>query len=83
MGKYDPLSAHLRSIRDRRITLSLVEIEAIISSALPRSARVHRAWWANEEAGSHTHARAWMRAGWKVEEVDLGRSWVRFVRIAG
>jgi hypothetical protein len=46
------------------------EIEAVIGRPLPASARRHRPWWANDATG-HAHARAWLDAGYRTEEVDM------------
>ena len=59
-------------------SLPFAEIEEIIGKPLPPSAHKHPAWWANDSTGSHTHARAWMRAGWKVDHIDLANEYVEF-----
>jgi len=79
MGKYRPLGEYLKSQTVSRVRLSFDEIRAIIGADLPPSAHKYRAWWANDR--SHVHARAWVDAGWQVEEVALGR-WVRFYCVA-
>ena len=57
------------------------EIESILGFDLPSSARRHRAWWANENRGSHSHARyGWLAGGFRVVGVDLERESVTFVR---
>jgi hypothetical protein len=80
MRKYGPLKAHLERRRGRPEMLSFEEIEAIIGSGLPRSATAHRAFWANDNEGYHTHARAWMGAGYRVAYVDRENKVVRFER---
>jgi hypothetical protein len=77
MGKYAPLTTHLRSLGVDSWTASFAELEKILGFALPPSARTYQAWW--QPGGSHTHARGWTDAGWKVEKLDLPRSWVTFV----
>ena len=43
-----------------------------VGFALPRSARLHRPWWANQSAnGGHSQALAGGAAGWETAEVDL------------
>jgi hypothetical protein len=81
-GKYTLLEHYLTALPlDKRdVTLSFEHIERIIKDKLPASASKHRAWWANEKYGTHIHAHAWMDAGWKVDTVDLGQKWVRFIR---
>jgi len=46
-------------------------IEKIIKNDLPNSARKYREWWAN---GGHTHADAWLDAGFRVDSVNLCQS---------
>jgi hypothetical protein len=81
-GKYTPLQDYLEGLPSNQaeVTLSFEGTERILGDKLPRSAHDHRAWWANEQDGMHTHAHAWMDAGWKVESVDQQRCIVRFRR---
>jgi len=60
--------------------LSFEDIEAIIGKELPQSAVKHRAFWANDNEGYHSHARAWMGAGYRVAYVDRECKVVRFER---
>ena len=80
--KYYPLQQYLTNLptSQRDVTLTFLQIERIIGDRLPPSASNHRPWWANEEDGQHSHAHAWMRAGWRVDTVDQRQKWVRFVR---
>lgn len=80
MRKYEPLRAHLERRRGRPEMLSFEDIEQIIGAGLPPSATVHRAFWANDNEGRHTHSRAWMRAGYRVAYVDREAKVVRFER---
>ncbi len=75
-GLYDSLSEQ-RDNRDR-LSISFTELEEIIGGPLPPSARKHRAWWSNSR--SHSHASAWLDAGWRVESVDMTGGIVTFVR---
>lgn len=77
-GSYQPLGDHLRAVDGSRVVLSFAEIERILGRSLPASARKHRAWWSNERSGSHSHARAWMDAGWHVAGVDFNAGRVEF-----
>ena len=81
-GKYTPLQNYLknRGPNQREITLTFEQIERIINDTLPDSAKHHRAWWGNEQEGSHVNAHAWMNAGWKVDTVDLTREFAIFRR---
>jgi hypothetical protein len=82
MAKYDPLHVFLAAHHGREATLPFSELEQILDADLPPSARKHREWWANEREGMHTHAHAWMKAGWLVDTVNFTEKWVRFVRVA-
>jgi hypothetical protein len=82
VGSYQPLSAHLQELREPRAVLTFRAIERILGRALPASARKHRAWWANERSGPHSHARAWMDLGWRVEAVDFNAGRVQFARVS-
>lgn len=79
-GSYSPLAEHLRDHEDLDVLLSFAQIERILSRSLPASARRHRAWWANESKGTHSHAAAWMTVGWLVDAVDFNAGTVRFRR---
>jgi hypothetical protein len=77
MGKYDPLQQRLVSGAGGQITLTFVEIDALVGG-LPPSASAYRAFWANQtDTRRRPHANAWTHAGRVVEAVELGQ-WVRF-----
>lgn len=76
LGKYAKLGEYLSNRVGRVVKLSYSEIEGILGFRLPSSAYDHRAWWSN---GGHSHCRAWMGVGWRVDSVSLG-SGVRFRR---
>lgn len=79
MAKYDPLKLHLARISEIEWTASFDEIEMILGSTLPASASTHRTWWANS-GGLLVHQEAWLKAGWRVQKVDLSRRNVTFRR---
>ncbi|MBV9994632.1 MAG: hypothetical protein JO127_05405 [Caulobacteraceae bacterium] len=79
MGLYDPLTRHLEHCRFSRAPFEFSQIEDILRRKLPASARLHPAWWAN--TSTHSHAEAWMKAGWKTSEVDLARERVVFKKV--
>jgi hypothetical protein len=45
--------------------MTFTEIEAVLGSELPPSARKYAAWWgnANPETGQHPYSQAWLLAG--------------------
>ena len=80
-SRYAPLHQHLAGLgKDRKeYEMSFDEISTVMGAELPKSARDHRAWWANTE--SHSQALAWISAGWKVDGVDLDNELIHFTRI--
>ena len=74
-GKYGPLAWHLGQQRGTECILDFSEIEMIIGSHLPKSARARRTgwlWWSNDV--SRTQARhGWLAAGWQVSHVDYAK----------
>lgn len=80
MRKYAALNAHLNRRNGRPEMLTFEDIEAIIGKSLPQSAIKHRAFWANDNEGHHSHARSWMNAGYRVAYVDRDEKIVRFER---
>lgn len=81
MTKYEPLKEHLEQSRQAQVRLRFSEIERILGTPLPASARKYSAWWANEADGTtHTHARSWLGAGYETRHLDLNGQSVEFVR---
>ncbi len=83
MSKYQPLHDYLSNLpaTSADVTLRFDEVENILGDRLPVSASQHRPWWANDlSTKTHTHAQAWLAAGWRVDGVDLTQHWVRFRR---
>jgi hypothetical protein len=82
--KYNPLTEFLLAAPPGVIayTFSFSQVEQILGDRLPESARLDRAWWADEQApGSHELARGWLQAGWKVDSVHLNSEFVHFKHI--
>jgi hypothetical protein len=79
MSKYESLPQFLDSTAETTKRLSFVEIERILGFKLPSSAYDHDAWWSNNATG-HSHARAWLQAGWHTENVDRKARNVTFQR---
>jgi len=82
MSRYSALTAVLREAAERgqqTVAMSFGRVEEIIGGALPPSSD-QRQWWANSD---HVQAQAWLAAEFRVEQVDLDRKQVRFVRAGG
>lgn len=79
MSKYEPLPQFLGSVGGTMHRMSFGEIERILGFKLPKSAYEHEAWWSNNATG-HSHARSWMKFGWRTESVDLAARKVTFQR---
>lgn len=77
---YEALAAWLDTKSEVVVAMSFAEVERVMGRALPASARRHRAWWANDRGGTHSHARAWLDAGRLTEDVDLNVGMVQFRR---
>jgi hypothetical protein len=86
MSKYDVLGDRLRrQPGDRIVTVFQdIEDEDRVGVKLPMTARHRREWWGNEVSrdSRHVHCLVWLKAGWKVDEVDLTAETVVFVRSA-
>lgn len=68
-GKYEPLFHFLCNCKDQQVSFTIGELETLLGFTLPSSAYNHRAWWSNTL--SHSHAYAWLQAGWKVQHVHM------------
>ena len=75
MSKYDPLLQHLAKSDPLMLTLSFDEVEQILGTPLPPSARRYPAWWGNQEG------KAWMEAGYRTEDLDLNAGTVVFRKV--
>jgi hypothetical protein len=80
MGKYDPLQDYLGAASEPLLRLTFGQVERILGASLPASARKHPAWWANEQVGTHSHARAWLDTGYQTQRLDLNAGTVEFTR---
>ena len=70
-GEYRALHEYLKDGREGGVwRASFAEIEGVLGFALPPSARTFLAWWAND--GETEQSRAWIGAGWQVDEADVG-----------
>ena len=80
-GKYAPLFRHLSQLPCDRWSATFAEVEALLGSKLPNSARVFRAWWANGAGLSHSQSMAWVLAGWKTRHVDMDVETLTFRKV--
>jgi CBS domain-containing protein len=82
--KYARLGQHLSQIPrgQERISVTFSEVEEIIGSPLPATAREHRSWWANN-AATHPHSEQWLKASWRVVSINMGLQRVIFARSLG
>ncbi|MEM7111294.1 MAG: helix-turn-helix transcriptional regulator [Chloroflexota bacterium] len=76
-SKYHALYAQLQHSSLNELILTFAEIETLIQTKLPQSARKQRAWWSNRRTGA-VQALAWMSAGYHAEAVDLAQEQVTF-----
>jgi len=79
MSKYEALPQFLGRVDGAAHRMSFREIETVLGFKLPESAYKHEAWWSNNATG-HSHARAWLKFGWRTEAVDLVKRQVTFRR---
>lgn len=78
-AKYQSLHEYLRGSVGDTHTLTFAQLERLMGSSLPLTAKIQRGWWANRESGS-PQASAWIQAGFRVEDVDLSAQAINFVR---
>ena len=77
--KYRGLYLHLCSLTEQEWSGSFLQIEQIIVSRLPPSARDYREWWSNHRGPRiHSQARSWIAAGWEVAAVDMANERISF-----
>lgn len=81
VDKYVGLENHLkfRAAFTGLVKLSFARIDGLIGSNLPINAFKDEAWWSN--SSSSAHAKAWLNAGWEVQEVNLKEGFVIFKKV--
>ena len=80
-GEYRALHEYLKDgPKSGAWRASFAEIERVLGFALPPSARTRPAWWAND--GESEQSRAWIGAGWQVDEADVESERAAFRRWA-
>lgn len=84
MSKYGNLTVYLVEAGAEKspLQLSFDQIERIIGSKLPESARRYQAWWANQSGQGHSQAYSWACAGWRTSGLDLENETVTFRYVA-
>src|SRR5258708_7579852 len=82
-SRYAPLALMLQNAPDNQdnIALTFEQIETIIGSQLPPSARQHRSWWANDSVG-HVQSQQWLNVGWRVSSINMSDEVITFSRTA-
>jgi hypothetical protein len=82
VGKYDGLANHLkfRAAFTGLVRLSFARIDGLIGSSLPINAFRDEAWWSNSSSSVHT--KAWLNAGWEVQDINLKEGFVIFKKVA-
>jgi len=80
-SKYGGLTGHLkfRGSFTSVVKLSFARIDGLIGSNLPMPAYREEAWWSN--SASSVHAKAWLDAGWEVQEVNLKEGFIIFKKV--
>lgn len=84
MKKYKQLQVYLVSQKQKgitTITLTFTDIEKIIETCLPKSAKKYLPWWAN--TNPVIYPKPWIKAGFKTTEVDLTLERVCFTCFSG
>ena len=79
-SKYRPLEERLKSVGFKEIRMTFDEIEAVIGTSLPPSARKHRSWWSNNPSNRAMN-RSWLAAGYRATRVDIPNERLVFVKI--
>ena len=62
MAKYDPLKSHLVRMHPREVTMSFAEINALLETPLPVSARRPQFWANTTGDAGHIQREAWRAA---------------------
>ena len=80
-GKYDGLANHLkfRAAFTSIVKLSFARIDGLIGSNLPMDAYRDQTWWSNSSTSIDT--KAWLNAGWEVQEVNFKEGYVIFKKV--
>lgn len=83
MSKYTPLQTFLKEKMQNGVTdlvLTFTQIEQLINSKLPDSAREHRTWWANTHPV--VYPKPWTHVGWMTYDVNMSGEQVFFTCVS-
>ena len=80
-SKYSELKNYLTNQQSEIVCLSFAEIEKLIGTELPTSAKGRNEWWSSS---GHSHAQTWEKSGYKAINVGRNRQVKRmqFARIS-
>jgi hypothetical protein len=80
-SKYEALKRYLkyRAAFTNVVKLSFAKMDGVIGDNLPMSAFRNEKWWSNSQTS--VHAKAWLDAGWKMQEVNLEEGYVVFRKV--
>lgn len=80
-SKYEALKRYLqyRAAFTNVVKLSFAKMDGVMGDNLPMSAFRNEKWWSNSQ--SSVHAKAWLDAGWKMQEVNLEEGYVVFQKV--
>ena len=78
---YAGLEGHLkfRAAFTDLVTLKFARIDGLIGTNLPMAAYRDPLWWSN--ASTSQHAKAWLNAGWEVQDVNFKEGTVTFKKV--
>ena len=78
---YMGLESHLKSRAafTDRVTLKFARIDGLIGTSLPMAAYRDILWWSNNSTSAH--AKAWLEAGWEVQDVNFKEGTVTFNKV--
>jgi hypothetical protein len=82
MGKYEPLGQFLKNQKSARLRVSFADIEKLLGVKLPKSSKVHRAWWSNNPS-NNVMTKEWLEAGYMTEDVDIAGERLVFCKTMG
>ena len=81
VSEWAGLESHLkfRAAFTNTVKLTFARIDGLIGTNLPMNAYRDQTWWSN--ASSSIHTKAWLNAGWEVQEVNFKEGFVVFKKV--